>query len=259
MNGKVIGMNTAIYTTTASYAGIGFAMPSNTVINVYNQLISPDHKVTRGSIGITFQAALPNAVKREYGVNQGVLVGSVEPKGPAEEAGIRPGDVIVSIDGRNIKDGDDLVADISSRHPGTTVKLGYVRDGKPGSATVGIADRSKLFASLGQPGDASQSGPAEEEQDKLGITVKALTSDQASKLNLKGGVAITSVKAGSFAEEIGLAPNLVILSINHRNIFDMDSYHAALSELKSGGDVALVVRPVNDKNGVNTYVGGTLP
>jgi serine protease Do len=260
MNGKVIGMNTAIFTTTASYAGIGFAMPSNTIIKVYDQLIGPDHKVTRGSIGITFQSALPNAVKREYNFNQGVLVGSVEPKGPAAAAGIKPEDIITSIDGRQIKDGDVLVADISSRAPGSTVKLGYLRDGKPGSATVGIADRSKLFASISaaETDNSPQTAP-EEHEDKLGIIAKALSSEQAAHLNLKAGVIITAVKPGSFAEDIGLQPGVVVIAINRKPIPDMATYNAAVTGLKSGDDVALVVRSIRDSTGSNTLVGGTLP
>jgi serine protease Do len=260
MNGRVIGMNTEIYTTTGSYAGIGFAMPANTIVNVYNDLIGPDHKVVRGSIGVQFQGELPGAVKREYGVNQGVIVSSVAPNGPAEAAGIKPEDIIVSIDGRNIKGGDDMVADIASRRPGTTIKLGYIRDGKPGSATVGIADRSKLYAGLSEADNSVDSGtPEVERQDKLGITPKALPADDASKLNLKGGVVIDGVKPGSFADQIGLQPGLIILEINKKPVTDLGSYHAAVSGLKSGDDVVLVVRSASDNSGANTFVGGTLP
>ncbi|HXB61217.1 MAG TPA: trypsin-like peptidase domain-containing protein, partial [Acidobacteriaceae bacterium] len=155
MAGEVIGMNTAIYTQSSGYEGIGFAMPSNTIINVYNMLIGPDHKVTRGSIGITFQGELPAAVGRVYGFNSGVLVSTVEPKGPAAAAGIQPGDIIVSVDGTAIKGGDDLVAIIASRRPGSTAKLGYVRDGKTNTATVTITDRAKMIAGmLGDSPDA---------------------------------------------------------------------------------------------------------
>ena len=100
--------------------GVGFAMPSNTIASVYNMLIGPEHKVTRGSIGISFQPGLNSAVGRVYGFSNGVLVSTVTPNGGAAKAGIQPGDVIVSIDGRNIKDGDDLVNDISARKVGTT-------------------------------------------------------------------------------------------------------------------------------------------
>ena len=125
MNGEVIGVNTAIYTQSAGYQGIGFAMPSNTVVSVYNDLISPSHKVTRGSIGIQFREGLSGAVNRVYGFKNGVLVQEVQPGGPADKAGLKAGDIITTIDGRNIKDGDDLVNEIASRRPGSTIRLGY--------------------------------------------------------------------------------------------------------------------------------------
>src|SRR6201996_3871810 len=109
MAGEVIGVNTAIYTQPAGSEGVGFAMPANTVAAVYNMLIGPEHKVIRGSIGISFQAALPSAVGRMYGFSSGVLISTVDPNAGAAKAGLKPGDVIVSIDGRSIKNGDDLV------------------------------------------------------------------------------------------------------------------------------------------------------
>ncbi len=143
MAGNVVGMNTAIYTASMGSEGVGFAMPSNTIASVYNMLIGPEHKVTRGSIGISFQPGLNSAVGRVYGFSNGVLVSTVTPSGGAAKAGIQPGDVIVSIDGRNIKDGDDLVNDVSARKVGTSVKLGYLRNGKEAVANVAIGDRAK--------------------------------------------------------------------------------------------------------------------
>src|SRR5579864_541170 len=89
MNGEVIGVNTAIYTQSAGYQGIGFAMPSNTVVSVYNDLVSPSHKVTRGSIGISFHSGLSSAINRVYGFKNGVLVQQVQPGGPADKAGMK--------------------------------------------------------------------------------------------------------------------------------------------------------------------------
>jgi len=98
MAGEVIGINTAILTETSSYAGVGFAMPSNTVASVYNQLIGPDHRVSRGSIGIEF-AAQPNpSIARVYGA--GVTVSNVVAGSPAETAGLKIGDTITSVDGK---------------------------------------------------------------------------------------------------------------------------------------------------------------
>src|SRR5580698_214977 len=146
MNGEVIGVNTAIYTQSMGYQGVGFAMPSNTVVDVYNQLIGPNHKVTRGWIGIAFQSAMSSATARVYGHGQGVLVSSVDPGGPADKAGLRREDVITTVDGRPVKGGDDLVADISSRHPGASVKIGYVRNGKPETTVLVVGDRDKGLA-----------------------------------------------------------------------------------------------------------------
>ena len=148
MAGQVVGMNTAIYTQSMGSQGVGFAMPANIIANVYNMLIGPEHKVVRGSIGIQFQTAQSSAVGRVYGFTNGVIVGIVTPNGGAAKAGIQAGDVIVSIDGRNIKDGDDLVNDISARHVGSTVKLGYLRDGKQNTANVVIGDRAKTYAEI---------------------------------------------------------------------------------------------------------------
>src|SRR6201981_2975541 len=99
MNGEVIGINTAILSETNAYAGIGFALPSKTVVDVYNQLTGPEHKVSRGSIGITFDAVQNPAIARVYGTGSGVTVSSVVPGSPADQAGLKTGDTINSVDG----------------------------------------------------------------------------------------------------------------------------------------------------------------
>jgi len=261
MAGQVIGMNTAIYTQSAGSEGVGFAMPSDTVIRVYNDLISPEHKVVRGSIGIQFQSAQASAVGRMYGfANGGVLVGAITANGPASKAGLQPGDVITSIDGSPVKDGDELVAVISARHPGTTVHIGYERNGKHQVADVGIADRAKLFADNGA-GEENNSAPEESDigQNKLGITVQPTGASVASKLGLKGGVTVTSVRPGSFADEIGLGKSAVISEINRKPVTDEASYRSIVSGLKSGDDVVFVIHDPRVQGGGNSYVGGTLP
>jgi serine protease Do len=159
MAGEVIGINTAILTETSSYAGVGFAMPSNTVTQVYNQLIGPEHRVARGSIGIEFSAQPNPAIARIYG--SGVTVSNVISGSPADEAGLKIGDTITSVDGKDVKSGDDLVADIASRKPGSKAKLAFVRNGKKQDATVTIADRSKLFAARLGEEDENQSEEAQ--------------------------------------------------------------------------------------------------
>ena len=262
MAGEVIGMNTAIYTQSAGSEGVGFAMPSNTIASVYNMLISPEHKVTRGSIGVSFQPAESSAVSRVYGfANGGVLVNTVTPDGPAAKGGVKPGDVIVSIDGKPIKDGDELVANISSRKVGSTVQLGILRNSSKENLTVGIADRAKLFADVGNNND-NNATPAEADagESKLGIKVGPVPSQLASKLGIQGGVQITSVRPGSFADDIRLSKGSVIVEINKKPVADEAAYRAIVNGLKSSQDVAFKVRlsgpnaPAGD-----SYFGGTLP
>ena len=259
--GEVIGMNTAIYTQSMGSQGVGFAMPSNIIANVYNMLIGPEHKVVRGSIGISFQGALSSAVQRMYGFQNGVMVATVTPGAGAAKAGIQPNDIIVSIDGRNIKDGDDLVADISARKVGSAVKIGYLRDGKQSSTTVTIGDRAKLYANANKADDAENESAQEPDagQGKLGITVSPVPAALSTKLGIKGGVIVTSVRPGSFAEEVRLGKGVVITSINKKPITDEASYKAIVTGLKSGDDVVFVVRFADDPTHGNTFLGGTLP
>jgi serine protease Do len=262
MAGQVIGMNTAIYTQSMGSQGVGFAMPSAIIANVYNMLIGPEHKVVRGSIGISFQGAESSAVGRVYGfANGGVLVNAVTPNGPAAKGGVKPGDVIVALDGKSIKDGDQLVADISSRKVGSNVQLGLLRSGAKENLTVGIADRAKLFADTGNQND-DNAAPAESDagEGKLGITVTALPASVVSKLGIKGGVIVNNVRPGSFADEINLSKGTVIVEINKRPITDEASYRAVVSGLKSGEDVVFVVRATGTAAATGpSYLGGTLP
>jgi serine protease Do len=257
MNGEVIGVNTAIYTQSAGYQGIGFAMPANTVVNVYNDLISPSHKVTRGSIGISFRSGLSGAVNRVYGFKNGVLVQQVQPGGPADKAGLKPGDIINTIDGRNIKDGDDLVNDIASRRPGSSIRLGFMRDGKPQDATVTVGDRDKVFADLG--GQQPQTNPENggDVGEKLGLVVRQVTDQTAARLHTSG-VVIQSVRTGSFADLQGLEPGVVIIRINKHPTGTKDQFDAIVKTLKTGDDVVFeVMDPRHPENGIN-YIGGTL-
>ncbi|MGH9600138.1 MAG: trypsin-like peptidase domain-containing protein, partial [Terracidiphilus sp.] len=258
MNGDVIGVNTAIYTQSAGYEGIGFAMPSNTVVAVYNDLIGPMHKVTRGSIGVYFREGLSDAVNRVYGFKYGVLVQQVQPGGPADKAGLKPGDVIQSIDGRTVKDGDALVNEIASRRPGSTAELGYLRDGKEDQAKVTIGDRDRVFTTL----NGGQSEPAPQKQAgageaKLGVVVRAISSATTTKLHSQG-VMIESVRTGSFADLQGLEPGLVITKVNRQPVATLDQFDAIVSKLKTGDPVVFeVLDPNHPDQGIN-YIGGTL-
>jgi serine protease Do len=260
MNGEIIGINTAIYTSGGGYQGVGFAMPSNTVANVYNQLISSDHKVLRGSIGVQFNAVANPAVARVYGVNSGVTIASVTPNGPAEKAGLKTGDTIISVNGKPIKNGDELVADISSLKPGTTAKLGYVRNGKESSAEVTIADRAKLFAArLG--GEQEQGEEGQPQESKFGLTVKGITQDMANRYSLPNtkGVIVQDVKPDGFGDTAGLGRGDIILEINKQPVNSEEDYRRLEAQAKSGQDVVFLVRPRGTRDNSTVFMGGTLP
>jgi serine protease Do len=263
MAGEVVGVNTAIFTQSAGYQGIGFAMPANTVVDVYNELIGPQHQVVRGSIGITFQPAVSSAVQRVYGAKTGVIIRSVTPGLPADKAGLKPGDIITTIDGHPVKDGDDLVNQISVRKPGSSVQLGYTRDGKPSSATVAIIDRKTMEEKALGENDQEEGGGQENgmdtSQSKLGITVSDLPQNAPSALH---GVLIQRVKPGSFADnEMNMTgfEGSVITSVNKQPVHNKAEYNAIISGLKSGQDVVFnVVDPQHPRDG-GILLGGTLP
>ena len=261
MEGEVIGINTAIYTESSGYQGVGFAMPSNTIAQVFNQLVSPAHKVERGSIGITFSAETSPAVTRMYGGGKGIVVQDVTPGGPAAQAGIKGGDAITSVGGKAVTTGDELVSEVSAHHPGDKLKIGYLRNGKQEDVTVTVADRQKLFgAQLGTNEEENEEQAPKE--GKLGITVKPVPAAAAKRLNLQPnqGVLVLDVKAGSFADSVQIGRGDVILEINRQPISDPDAFAKIESGLKSGQDVVFVVRQAGQgRDGTNTFLGGTLP
>ena len=261
MSGEVIGINTAILSETNAYAGVGFALPSKTVVDVYNQLIGPEHKVARGSIGIMFDAVENPAIARVYGSGSGVPISSVVAGSPADQAGLKVGDTITSVDGKKVSKGSELVADIASRKPGSKVTLAFLRNGKTQDATVTIADRSKLFAArLGDEQENDEdNGP---KQSKFGLTVRKVTPEMADRLDMPAGkgVIVQDVKPGSFAEDVNLGRGDVIFEVNKQPVNSEDDLARIESSLKSGQDVVFLVRPRGSTRQDGTiFDAGTLP
>jgi serine protease Do len=261
MNGEVIGINTAILSETNAYAGVGFSLPSNTVVQVYNQLIGPDHRVARGSIGIQFDAVENPAINRVYGAGSGVTVAHVVPGSPADQAGLKTGDTITTVDGKKVTKGTELVAEIASRKPGSKVELGFLRNGKQQNASVTIADRAKLFAARLNEDDSGNDENTPR-QSKFGITVRKLTPEMADRLDLQSdkGVIVQDVKPGSFAEDINVGRGDVILEINKQPVNSEEDFAKVESSMKSGQDVVFLVRPRGSSRQDGTiFMAGTLP
>jgi serine protease Do len=264
--GQVIGINTAIATRRGSYDGVGFAIPSNTVRKIYNSLVSSGH-VSRGAIGVTFLNQNNPALLRSFGADHGVVINSVEDGSPAQRAGLKRGDVVVSVNGKPIHTGDELVAIVSDTEVGVKLNIEYLRDGKRQTGAVEVGDRNKIIGELRRaPNDKGGEGSTEENAGILGISPRSLTPDQARQiadelhLDTRQGVLVTDVKAGSFAADLGVQRGDIILSLNHRPLTSLEDFDHIQAQLKSGSDVLLLIaRRSSERTFTTLFLADRLP
>jgi serine protease Do len=245
MDGELVGVNTAIASSTGGSNGVGFAIPINMAQRIMKSLIS-EGKVTRGYLGIRIQDVnekLARAMKLAQ--DTGVLVSEVTAPGPADKAGMKAGDVIVKLDGQPVDDVADLRNRVASMAPGTEVTVDILRDGVSRTLTIQLteAPRDEAAGSEGddtQPGDA---GPAGGQEGKLGLELHTLTPEIAGQLKIDEtrGVLVTAVASGSPAEEAGVAPNDVVVEVNKQAVTSVDQFRSALKRQASEGTVLLRV------------------
>lgn len=261
MAGEVIGINTAIYTGSRGFEGVGFALPSNTAITVYNQLITTG-KVVRGSIGVTFQEENSNnpVLMKELGAPYGIVIEAVEPGSPADKAGLQAGDVITQVNGHAVRNGSDLVNPIAQTPIGQSVDLQYVRNKQAKEVTLTVADRAKIFPPSAQ--DNEEQPDQSEEPSQFGLHTEELTPDLAHKLEMGklSGVVVTQVDPASFAEDVGFTRGDVIVEINHIPINSGADYRAQMGKLKAGDDVLFRIARRSESDRVLTlFLAGTVP
>jgi serine protease Do len=268
--GEVIGVNTMIATRTGGYEGIGFALPMNMAVKVYNQLIT-NGRVTRGGIGIQFDRSIDPTMMKAFKLDGGVPISALQPGGPSEKAGLKPEDIITSINGQNVKNGDDLIAKVSDLPIGSKAAVEVDRQGKKMKFDVAIIDRAQVIAEdpiigAGRKQDDLTAGSQSSAQ--FGIMIANLPETEAEKIGLagKGGVQVTRVVPGSFAEEVGLAERDVIVSINRQPVASVDDVKRVQQTLKPGDAVAFrVMRSVPGlRRGAagqwqGIWISGTLP
>ncbi|HEY4365382.1 MAG TPA: trypsin-like peptidase domain-containing protein [Bryobacteraceae bacterium] len=246
IRGEVIGVNTMIATSRGGSEGVGFALPSNTIVRVYNDVIK-DGEVSRGSIGVSFlpkQKQKPEMLKG-LGVDHGVIVTVVAKGGPSEKAGLKPNDIIMAVNGQAIKDSDDLMSHVADAPVGSNLTLTVDRDGKRNDFKVVTEDRKKLYADhpeiVGENYIAPDSPKAETTSVKLGIRPRELTDDERSKVPEKRGVYVSNVEADSFAADIELREGEIITAINRKPVNSVDDVRKIMASLKSGDAVAINV------------------
>jgi serine protease Do len=244
-DGRLVGINTAIFSRSGGNQGIGFAVPSNLARTVM-QSLREKGRVIRGYIGVTVQTLTPDlteAMKLKGGVT-GALVGQVVPKAPAEKAGIRSGDVITSVNGRKINDARELRLMVGSMSPGTKVQLGVNRGGETKTFDAELAE---MPASATQPSpEASPEETTQPEKTEIfgGVVVADITGDVRTALNLPKelqGAVIVELDSSSPAAQAGLRVGDVIQEVNKQPIKDAKDLVALSKKLKQNEKVLMRV------------------
>ena len=249
LQGEVIGINTAIASRTGGFMGIGFAIPSNMARGVMEQILKQG-KVVRGRIGaVVSDISEDIADKFGYASHDGAFVQDVLPDGPAAKAGLEAGDIVTRFQGHEIKTSNQFRNAVAATSPGTRSELQIIRDSKPKTISVEIAEleNGQQIAA----GRSSGSGEADVVTE-LGLTVQALTPEIARQLNLKEarGLVITQVEPGSLAQRTGLEAGDVITSINRQRVDNLNDYRAALKASSLEKGVMLQIR----RDGLNRFV-----
>jgi len=235
LSGEVVGMNTAIFSRSGGYMGIGFAIPSNLVRNIADQLIKHG-EVTRGYLGIVIQpitAELAESFNVKAG--KGILVAQVSEDSPAQKAGLHQGDVIVQFQSEPVTDVGGFRNWVAQTLPDSKVDLVILRDGKEKvlKVTIGKLTKDKLIAA----------GPAQN-TDEIGLTVQTLTPQLAEQFNAKSGegVVVTEVRPGSIAAMAGVDVGTIILQVNHKAVKNTVEFQRAVKASRRDKRVLLLIR-----------------
>jgi serine protease Do len=271
MAGEVIGINTAIISETRQSAGLGFALPSNVAVKVYNQLVQ-NGKVTRGGIGIRLPTdpSQNPGLCRSVGLKSdcGVFVAAVTPNFPAAKAGMRAEDVITEIDGVKITSQSVLLDVIGSASVGSTVRVKVVRDGKEMTFPVTVAERSAVLQAGNTPGrenEPNREEPGDASPARLGIRIQDVTPDMVRQLRLPSseGVYVSAVEPDSAAEDAGIQRGTIITRViagNQRfDIKNAEDFKRIERGLRSGQEVAFGVLQQRGGQYSSGFVPLTIP
>jgi serine protease Do len=238
MAGEVIGINSQIYSRTGGYMGLSFAVPIEVAMKVKNDL-QKFGKVTRGRLGVTIQN-VTQELADSFGLKKprGALVAAVEPKSPAEKAGIKTGDIILGVDGRDIESSIELPRVIGESRPGTQVKLKIWRQG----------ETKELSAALGEmPGEKLASADTDAgkpmKPSKLGVAVRPLTDEERKQIEAEGGLLVEQCEGP--AAKAGVQAGDVILAFNNQPLKSVDQLRRLVD--KSRGAVALLIQREGNK------------
>jgi serine protease Do len=235
LDGRVVGMNTAIFSSSGGYMGIGFAIPINMAKAIKDQLIQTG-SVIRGYLGIIIQDLTPDLAK-SFGLedHKGILVSQVTEDSPADKAGLKQGDVILEFAGKPVEKVGPFRNLVSLKTPGSKEKITVLRDGK----------RETLSITIGKlPDEGLTTTAASHSMDKLGFTVQTLTPDLARRFGIQDemGVVVTRVTPDSAAAMAGINPGTIIKEVNRKPVNDTDDFSRAIAQTAEKGTVLLLIK-----------------
>ncbi|MDX9707647.1 MAG: DegQ family serine endoprotease [Azospira sp.] len=240
LKGEVVGINSQIYSRSGGFMGISFAIPIDLAMDIQNQL-KAHGKVSRGRMGVVIQE-VTKELAESFGLGkpQGALVSAVEKGGPAEKAGIEPGDVILAFDGKAIASSSDLPRMVGLTRPGTKAKVTLWRKGAQRELTLLVAE----MPSEERQAEAGRSKPSEQAANRLGLVVSELTPEQRRELRTEGGLLIEDVRGN--AARADLRPGDIVLALISRGttteLRSAAQFNQLLSRLDKGANVTLLVR-----------------
>ena len=232
--GEVIGINSQIYSRSGGFMGISFAIPIDVAMKVKDQL-QKYGKVSRGRLGVAIQG-LDAELAQNFGLDKpvGALVASVENGSPAEKAGLAPGDVVLGVNGQKVDNSADLPRIIGEQKPGSVVRLSIWRDRKARDINVTLGEQAgEKLAAMGGAERKSESASG-----KLGLTGRALTAQEASRLGVPGGVVVEGLSGP--AAKSGLQPGDVIIGVNNQPITGIEQFRKLLDA--AGNRFALLIQ-----------------
>ncbi len=248
LNGALIGINTMIVTRSGGFMGIGMAIPINMAKKVMEDIIY-EGKVTRGWLGVQIQDINP-AMRGSLGLGnrKGVLIGDVFKGQPADKGGIRRGDVILSIDGKQVGDANELRNTVAACSPGVKIPVTVFRGGKEISLSVKLVERDEKSIdklSAGPGSDKSEGESSAEDVKKWGIQVAAVTDALRKQYNLDNevtGVVVTSIDQASQIAAEGIQEGDVIQEINREVVASVKDFNKAMKSLKNGDNAMFLIR-----------------
>ena len=268
IRGEVIGVNTAIATRSGASAGVGFALPSNMVVRVYNDLVRYG-QVRRGSIGVTLAGTVQNhddITLKAMGLDHGAIVELVAEGGPADQAGLKARDIILAVNGEDVADTERLIAQVADLPLDEPARLTIDRGGEMLDIDVTIADRMVIYKDkeeiVGRRIETLEDEPREAAAGtvKFGIQLRSnLTPQEVEMLGGRKGVVVSDIVEDSFAEEVGLQPNDVIDTINRTPVGTIDDIRQLQEGLLPGDAVAFHVVRMTPQGAAGQFLSGILP